>query len=91
MRSRFAAFAVGDADYLLQSWHPSTRPRRLRLDPADRWTRLEILGRTGGGLLESAGTVEFRAHHLHRGRPDVLHENSRFRREDGRWLYVDPA
>lgn len=89
MRSRYTAFAVGDEAYLLQTWHPSTRPRRLRLDPDDRWTRLEILASDGGGLLDSAGTVEFRAHRSHRGRDDVLHEHSRFVREDGRWSYVD--
>jgi SEC-C motif-containing protein len=91
MRSRFTAFAVRDAPYLMQTWHPSTRPRRLRIDPTDRWTRLEILGRTGGGLLESVATVEFRAHHLHRGLPDVMHENSRFQRDDGRWSYLGPV
>jgi SEC-C motif-containing protein len=91
MRSRYAAFAVGDEAYLLETWHPGTLPRRLRLDPQDRWERLEVLDTTGGGLLESTGTVEFRAHRTHRGRPDVLHENSRFVREDGRWLYVAPA
>jgi SEC-C motif-containing protein len=91
MRSRFAAFAVGDEAYLLETWHPSTRPRRVRLDPEDRWTRLEVVGRSGGGLLESTGTVEFRAHSTHRGRPDVLHENSRFERDGGRWSYIGPV
>lgn len=91
MRSRYAAFAVGDTGYLLATWHPSTRPRRLRLDPAERWTGLDVLGGTGGGLLETAGTVEFRAHHTHGGRAGVLHENSRFVREDGRWSYVGPV
>ena len=32
MRSRFSAFARGDAGYLLRSWHPSTRPTSLDLD-----------------------------------------------------------
>jgi SEC-C motif-containing protein len=91
MRSRYTAFAVGDEVYLLQTWHPSTRPRRLRLDAEDRWERLEVLGGTGGGLLERTGTVEFRAHRSNRGRADVLHENSRFVREDGGWSYVGPA
>ena len=57
MRSRYAAFAVGDADYLRATWHPDTRPRRVSLDPEDRWTRLEVLCSTGGGLFDSAGTV----------------------------------
>jgi SEC-C motif-containing protein len=93
MRSRYSAFAVGDAAYLLATWHPSTRPRRLRLDPGDRWTRLEVLGGTGGGLFEQTGTVRFRAHH-ERGNGDdrgIVEENSRFVREDGRWNYVGPA
>ena len=29
MRSRFTAFATGNAAYLLASWHPSTRPATL--------------------------------------------------------------
>lgn len=28
MRSRFSAFAVGDAEYLLATWHRATRPRQ---------------------------------------------------------------
>jgi SEC-C motif-containing protein len=89
MRSRFSAFAVGDTAYLLRTWHPGTRPKRLRLDPGQEWTRLEILGRTGGGPLQAEGTVEFRAHYRHQGEAGSLHENSRFRREDGHWVYWD--
>lgn len=91
MRSRFSAFAVGDVPYLLASWHPSTRPRDLDLDPRQRFTTLEIVGRSGGTALHTAGTVEFRAHYRVAGTSDVLHENSRFVREDGRWLYVSPV
>ena len=89
MRSRYSAFATGDAGYLLDSWHPDTRPRTLTLDPARQWTRLEILGTTGGGLLHAEGTVEFRAHYQHSTHAGVLHELSRFTKTDGRWVYVD--
>lgn len=89
MRSRFSAFAVGDTAYLLRTWHPDTRPRRLALDAGQEWTRLEILGRTGGGLLHTEGTVKFRAHYRHHGRDGFLEENSRFRRADGAWVYLD--
>jgi SEC-C motif-containing protein len=88
MRSRYSAFAVGDPAYLLRTWHPSTRPRSIVLDPDQEWTRLVVLRTTGGGLLESEGTVEFRALWVHRGRTDALHEHSRFVREGGQWLYV---
>jgi SEC-C motif domain protein len=89
MRSRYSAFAVGDAGYLLRTWHPDTRPRSLRLDPEVHWTGLEILATTGGRLLDPEGTVEFRASRLSAGRPGAQHELSRFVREDGRWRYLD--
>jgi SEC-C motif-containing protein len=89
MRSRFSAFALGEEAYLLSSWHPSTRPKRLGLDPAREWTRLEIVGRTGGGPFDTEGTVEFRAHYRTGAGPGAQHENSRFVREDGAWFYVD--
>lgn len=89
MRSRFSAFALGDAAYLLGSWHSTTRPARLLLDPRQRWTRLEVLGTEAGGLLDSAGVVEFRAHYREPGESGSLHERSRFVREDGRWVYLD--
>lgn len=87
MRSRFSAFAVGDAAYLRGTWHPSTRPV-VDLDPDVRWMHLEILAATGGPF-DAAGTVEFRAHYRAAGGRGSLHELSRFVREDGRWLYVD--
>jgi SEC-C motif domain protein len=89
MRSRYSAFAVGDPAYLLASWHPSTRPRTLDLDPSVRWVGLEVLGSTGGGLLAAEGTVEFSAAHVVGGVRGAQHENSRFVREAGRWYYLD--
>jgi SEC-C motif-containing protein len=91
MRSRYSAFAVGDAGYLRRTWHPSTRPTDMDLDPAVRWTRLDVLAVTGGGPFDTAGTVEFRAHHRLDGVSGTQHEVSRFVREDGRWLYVGPV
>ncbi len=89
MRSRYSAFAVGDAAYLLATWDPGTRPRTLELDPAVRWTGLEVLATTGGGLFDAEGTVTFRAHARAGGEDHVQAERSRFRRVDGRWVYVD--
>ena len=41
MRSRYSAYARRDADYILRTWHPTTRPRRLEFEPDLRGTRLE--------------------------------------------------
>ncbi|TXG91719.1 hypothetical protein DW322_17900 [Rhodococcus rhodnii] len=89
MRSRYTAFAIGDAGHLVRSWHPSTAPEHVDLDPEEQWDRLEIVATTGGGPFDSEGTVTFRAHHHRGGRAGVLAEHSRFVREDGRWLYLD--
>ena len=89
MRSRYSAFALADPAYLLATWHSSTRPAAVDLDPRIRWTGLEVLAVTGGGLLATEGTVEFRAHSVVGGVPGTQHEDSRFVREDGRWRYLD--
>jgi SEC-C motif-containing protein len=89
MRSRFSAFAVADPDYLLSTWHPSTRPARLQLDPDLRWYRLDIVATREGGPFDRTGIVEFAAFHRGPGGAGVQRESSRFVREDGRWLYVD--
>jgi SEC-C motif-containing protein len=88
MRSRYAAFAVGDAGYLLRTWHPRTRPEGLTLDPAVRWVRLDIVRTTRGGFGDSEGLVEFTAYAREDGRRIAQHEVSRFDRVSGEWLYV---
>ncbi|MGH3273664.1 MAG: YchJ family protein [Streptosporangiaceae bacterium] len=88
MRARYSAFAVGDAEYLRDTWHRSTRPARA-IPPADlSWIRLDVLSISGGGVFDTAGTVEFEAHYKIAGQLGVQHDTSRFVRERGRWLYV---
>jgi SEC-C motif-containing protein len=91
MRSRYSAFAVGDAGYLLRTWHPTGRPKTLTLDPALAWTRLAVLETQGGGLFDDTGTVRFRAIYVREGQRGVLAENSRFVRHDRLWTYLGPA
>ncbi|RUP37281.1 MAG: preprotein translocase [Gordonia sp. (in: high G+C Gram-positive bacteria)] len=90
MRSRFAAFRDGDAQWLLDTWHPSTRPESVDLHDNPRWRGLQIIDTQDGGVGDDTGVVEFRATYLDGdGNLGVLHERSRFVREDGRWFYVD--
>ena len=89
MRSRYSAFALGDAEYLLRTWHSSTRPPSLRLDSSRRWLGLTIDATDGGGLLHKTGTVEFTASYQDGAFRGDQHENSRFVREHGRWSYLD--
>ncbi|AXJ09168.1 YchJ family protein [Arthrobacter sp. PM3] len=89
MRSRYSAFVVGDAGYLLRTWHPDTRPADLELDPGMQWRRLDILSTSRGGPLDNEGVVEFAAHYRHDGGRGLQREASRFVREGRRWYYVD--
>jgi SEC-C motif-containing protein len=88
MRSRYSAFALSLPGYLLRTWHPSTRPRRLDLEDTV-WRRLQIVDRAAGGQDDDTGVVEFRATYLATGGLTVLHERSRFVRESGAWFYLD--
>ena len=89
MRSRFSAFARGDIPYLAATWHPSTRPPDLTLDPQVRWYRLDVLRTEHGGLLDPDGLVEFEARYRSPDGHGSMHEVSRFVRDDGRWVYLD--
>ena len=90
MRSRYSAFAVGDAGYPLRTWHPSRRPRTLSLDPGLRWTRLAVLATRDGGLFDATDTVQFRAMYVQQGQRGVLAKTSRFARHDRHWNYLGP-
>jgi SEC-C motif-containing protein len=90
MRSRFEAFRDADAEWLLASWHPSTRPATIDLDSELRWRGLQIVDVVDGTMDDETGLVEFRATYVVApGDVRVLHERSRFIREHGRWYYLD--
>ena len=87
MRSRYSAFVLERADYLLATWHSSTRPASLDFDAGAKWLGLEVREHKTTGT--DTAEVEFVARYRVDGRAVRLHERSRFVREDGRWFYVD--
>jgi SEC-C motif domain protein len=87
MRSRYSAYALGLADYLRDTWHPSTRPATIEFESGLRWLGLDL--RHSQSLDADHATVEFVARSKRAGRAQRLHETSRFVREGGRWYYVD--
>lgn len=87
MRSRYSAFVLGRLDYLNASWHASTRPAALALEPGVKWLGLEVKSHRATDA--DHAEVEFVARSRVAGRGQRLHERSRFVREDGRWWYVD--
>ena len=88
MRSRYTAFVLERADYLLATWHTSHRPPGIEFDPGVKWLGLDV--RQHRALDDSHAEVEFVARQKSPGSPAVrLHERSRFVREAGRWYYLD--
>lgn len=88
MRSRYCAFVLDLRDYLLASWHASTRPAELEPpEPGLKWLGLAV--KRASMQDAEHGTVEFVARSKLGGRAHRLHEVSRFVREHGEWFYVD--
>ena len=85
MRSRYSAFALGEVDYLLATWHADYRPGKLQLDRQIRWIALEILA---SEQQSQRATVEFEATLMLSGEVSVMHERSEFICRQGRWLYT---
>jgi SEC-C motif-containing protein len=89
MRSRYTAYTLQCTDYLMATWHSSTRPIALGLaeDKFTKWIGLEVKRQEQQDA--DHAIVEFVARYKVNGRAHRLHEVSRFVREDGRWFYVD--
>ena len=84
MRSRFAAVRDADAEWLLASWHPSTRPASLDLTGNPTWRGLQIIDTVAGGPDDDTGIVEFLPPRARRRGRGVQQERSRFVREGSR-------
>jgi len=91
MRSRYSAYVLEREDYLLRTWHGSTRPAHLGLQDAGpvKWLGLKILRCEAGKANDRDGIVEFVARYQVNGRAERLHEVSCFVRDAGQWLYVN--
>jgi len=93
MRSRYSAYALGLREYVLDTWHASTRPEKMeRFDSGVKWLGLTV--KRAWTVSDEEGFVEFVARSKAQGGgpADRLHELSRFRRDEstgGRWQYVD--
>lgn len=93
MRSRYTAYARHNADYLIETWHPSCEPERFRQSleqsfTATRWLSLQINEAVAPGESDE-GFVTFFARFAENQRESFIHERSRFLRLAQRWYYID--
>lgn len=87
MRSRYSAYVLGLEEYLLDTWHPSTRPEYLNLaNDRTKWLGLEVKRFEPN---DESAIVEFIARYKTNSKAEKLHETSRFKRIAQRWFYVD--
>lgn len=90
MRSRFTAYALRKADYLLASWAEKTRPAGIDFSrETAQWQNLEIVACKKGGSKDAKGIVEFKAYYSQDGTACFMHEISRFVKTGQRWQYLD--
>ena len=94
MRSRYSAYALGIADYIVKTTHFKFRGKNLKENiekwmSETKWTHLEILDTVDGLDNDEIGEVEFVAEFFLNGQSQILHERSNFVRYKGRWVYTD--
>lgn len=93
MRSRYTAFVIKQADYLIRTWHPSCHAAAFRADIEAGFASTQWLGLTVyEQSMEKTGTegyVSFVARFNENGKSGAIIERSRFLKEDGQWYYID--
>lgn len=88
MRSRYSAFVLERAPYLLATWQAGHRPAQIEFESGVKWLGLEVRSHTAQDA--SHAQVEFVARQKPvSGSAVRLHERSRFVRESDQWLYID--
>lgn len=90
MRSRYSAYALKLPEYILQTWHPDTRPKSLTQEDLGgiKWLKLQVL--THEQPDANTAFVKFVAtFQSGKQKKEQLSEHSRFSRESGQWLYID--
>ncbi|WP_392562685.1 YchJ family protein [Orbus sturtevantii] len=90
MRSRYSAYALHKADYLIKTWHPQTLPKKLDEEISEaKWIEL-VINKSWNSDLPNEAFVDFTARYRNaKGKADKMHEISRFIRHGEHWFYVD--
>lgn len=90
MRSRYTAYHDVNLNYIAATMKP---PASLDFDPAsarewakqNKWVKLTVLH---SSMQDHTGTVEFIAYYQHKNKIKQIHEISEFRRDEGKWFYI---
>jgi SEC-C motif-containing protein len=88
MRSRYSAFVTKNDAYLLMTWQPDKRPKKITFELDTKWLGLKVKRCKTGLALDIQGWVEFIARFKINGKAERIEELSYFIKDDQQWLYV---
>jgi SEC-C motif-containing protein len=90
MRSRYSAYTLHNADYLLVTWEQTKKPKAIDFSKENiDWQKLEIINTKKGGINDNKGIVTFKAFYIQHEQEHVMNEISRFVKLKGQWFYLD--
>jgi SEC-C motif-containing protein len=94
MRARYSSYVFAQMDFIFESTHPDYRhdydhAGTKKWAESAEWQGLEILDTNKGGVDDSVGEVEFKAHYLEDGKKREHHEAGHFKRKNSRWYFTE--
>jgi len=87
MRSRYSAFVLEDAAYLLKTWHPDQCPETIDFDTSTKWLGLKVIETKSGSKNDTEGWVKFVARYKIAGKAHRIEEFSYFKKIGRQWVY----
>jgi SEC-C motif domain protein len=94
MRARYSAYAKGRIDFV-ESTHAAESRADFDRKASEKWAResqwegLKVLAVKGGAAADETGIVNFVARFSQDGKTYDHHEIATFRKDGGRWVFVD--
>ena len=94
MRSRYTAYVEHAIDYIIETCSKDEKDRidykqTKNWSENSKWLGLKIFSVEKGGADDTEGTVEFEASYEIDNLKEVHHENAKFKKHEGRWLYSE--
>ncbi len=94
MRARYAAYVLGEVDFILDSHTPEAgkdvdRASTEAWSKNSKWLGLEVVKTDAGGANDDKGTVEFIARYKIKNVTIEHRERASFEKRGGKWLFAD--
>ncbi len=95
MRSRYSAYALRDAQYLIKTHLIAEKDKEYETQelvnslPIYEWLELKVINTSNGQKHDKEGTVEFIAKNFSEGQISEIKENSYFRKIGPQWYYIN--